>query len=44
MSGGQQGAPGFSVPVWIWNGTRYVPAGREISDAELSEIQPTYLP
>jgi hypothetical protein len=38
------GGPGFSFPVWIWNGTRYAPAGREISDAELSKIKPTYLP
>ena len=38
------GGPGFSFPVWVWNGTRYVPAGREISDAELSKVKPTYLP
>ena len=38
------GGPGFSFPVWTWNGTRYTPAGREISDAELSKINPTYLP
>jgi hypothetical protein len=38
------GGPGFSFPVWIWNGTHYVPAGRDISDAELSKIRPTYLP
>jgi hypothetical protein len=38
------GGPGLSFPVWIWNGTRYAPAGREISDAELSEVKATYLP
>lgn len=38
------GGPGFSFPVWIWNGSRYTPAGREISDAELSRVKPTYLP
>ena len=38
------GGPGFSFPVWIWNGTRYVPAEREISNAELSKMKPTYLP
>ena len=38
------GGPGFSFPVWIWNGTRYIPAGREISDADLSKMKPTYLP
>lgn len=38
------GGPGLSFPVWIWNGTRYAPAGREISDAELSTMKATYLP
>jgi hypothetical protein len=38
------GGPGLSFPVWTWNGTRYLPAGREISDAELSKMKPTYLP
>jgi len=38
------GGPGFSFPVWSWNGTAYTPAGREISDAELATIEVTYLP
>lgn len=38
------GGPGFSFPVWTWNGTEYAPAGREISDAELSTTNATYLP
>lgn len=38
------GGPGFSFPVWTWNGSRYAPAGREVSDAELSKMKPTYLP
>lgn len=38
------GGPGFSFPVWSWNGTHYVPAEREVSDAELSTMKPTYLP
>jgi len=38
------GGPGLSFPVWIWNGSRYTPAGREISDAELSSVKATYLP
>lgn len=38
------GGPGFSFPVWTWNGTEYAPAGREISDAELSKLKATYLP
>ena len=38
------GGPGLSFPVWTWNGTQYAPAGREISDAELSEMKATYLP
>jgi hypothetical protein len=38
------GGPGFTFPVWAWNGTRYVDAGRDISDAELSQITVTYLP
>jgi hypothetical protein len=38
------GGPGFTFPVWVWNGTRYADAGREISDAELSKIKATYLP
>jgi hypothetical protein len=38
------GGPGLSFPVWIWNGSRYTPAGRDISDAELSSINATYLP
>ncbi len=38
------GGPGFSFPVWSWNGSRYVPAGRDISDAEPSNTEATYLP
>jgi hypothetical protein len=38
------GGPGFTFPVWVWNGSRYVDAGREISDAELSKINARYLP
>lgn len=38
------GGPGFSFPVWAWNGTVYAPAGREISDTELSNLKATYLP
>jgi len=38
------GGPGFSFPVWTWNGTRYAPAGRDISDADLSKLKATYLP
>jgi hypothetical protein len=38
------GGPGFSFPVWTWNGSRYAPAGREISDGELSKMNATYLP
>jgi hypothetical protein len=38
------GGPGLSFPVWVWNGTRYADAGRAISDAELSKINPIYLP
>lgn len=38
------GGPGFSFPVWTWNGRQYAPAGRDISDGELSKIKATYLP
>ncbi|MGQ0383679.1 MAG: hypothetical protein ACT4UP_03195 [Gammaproteobacteria bacterium] len=38
------GGPGFSFPVWTWNGRVYVPAGREISDAELANANARYLP
>jgi hypothetical protein len=38
------GGPGLSFPVWTWNGSSYGPAGREISDAELSRMTATYLP
>ncbi len=31
------GGPGFSFPVWAWNGTRYAATGRQISDAEASK-------
>lgn len=36
--------PGFSFPVWTWNGSRDAPAGREVSDAELSKMNATHLP
>ena len=38
------GGPGLTVPVWVWNGTRYAGARRVISDAELSKIDAKYLP
>jgi hypothetical protein len=38
------GGPGFSFPIWSWNGTAYAPTSREISDAELSNTMVTYLP
>lgn len=38
------GGPGFSFPVWTWNGSSYAPADREISDAELEKLEATYLP
>ena len=36
------GGPGFSFPVWQWNGGTYAPAGREVADADLSAA--TFLP
>ena len=36
------GGPGFSFPLWQWNGTTYAYAGRSVSDADLGEA--TYLP
>jgi hypothetical protein len=38
------GGPGFSFPVWVWNGSEYAPANREISDDELPGANVTYLP
>lgn len=38
------GGPGLTFPVWVWNGTRYADAGREISDAELSKMDAKFLP
>lgn len=38
------GGPGLSFPVWTWNGSVYVPADREVSDAELSNMNAAYLP
>jgi hypothetical protein len=38
------GGPGFSFPVWSWNGSQYAPTGREISDAELPKVGAKYLP
>ncbi|MEY4879457.1 MAG: hypothetical protein RJB62_926, partial [Pseudomonadota bacterium] len=31
------GGPGFSYPLWQWDGSEYVFANREISDAELGD-------
>jgi hypothetical protein len=36
------GGPGFSFPVWTWNGTAYAPANREVSDSALAGA--TFLP
>jgi hypothetical protein len=36
------GGPGFSFPLWQWNGSVYAQTGREVSDAEISGA--TYLP
>ena len=36
------GGPGFSFPVWVWNGTAYAPANRQIGDSELDGA--TFLP
>jgi hypothetical protein len=36
------GGPGFSFPVWTWNGSAYAPAGREIADGDLGDA--TFLP
>ena len=38
------GGPGFSFPVWQWNGAEYSPAGREIADAEVADPRVTVLP
>ncbi len=38
------GGPGFSFPVWSWNGSRYVPADRDIADADLATMEAAYLP
>lgn len=38
------GGPGFSFPVWTWNGSRYAPASREVSDADLGKMEAAYLP
>ena len=38
------GGPGFSVPVWAWNGTRCAATRRTISDAQLEKTDATYLP
>lgn len=38
------GGPGFSFPVWQWNGAEYSPAGREISDAEVADPHTSVLP
>jgi hypothetical protein len=38
------GGPGFSFPVWTWNGSRYAPASREVFDEELSEMEATWVP
>jgi hypothetical protein len=36
------GGPGFSFPLWQWNGSRYVDTNREVSDAEIANA--TFLP
>jgi hypothetical protein len=36
------GGPGFSFPVWTWNGTAYAPANREVGDSALDGA--TFLP
>lgn len=36
------GGPGFSFPVWEWNGNAYASAGRSIADSELGGA--TFLP
>lgn len=38
------GGPGFSFPVWSWDGSRYVPADRDVADADLATMESTYLP
>jgi hypothetical protein len=38
------GGPGFSFPVFTWNGVAYARADREVSDGDLEGMQATYLP
>lgn len=33
------GGPGFSFPVFTWNGNEYVPANRQIADSELGDAE-----
>ncbi|HEU4431529.1 MAG TPA: hypothetical protein VFT98_22400 [Myxococcota bacterium] len=33
------GGPGFSFPVWTWDGSAYAPAGRSVADAELGDAR-----
>lgn len=33
------GGPGFSFPVWEWNGNEYTPANREVPDSALSDAR-----
>lgn len=33
------GGPGFSFPVWEWNGNEYVSANREVPDSALSDAR-----
>jgi len=33
------GGPGFSFPVWQWNGSEYANANRQVSDAALSDAR-----
>lgn len=33
------GGPGFSFPVWEWNGNEYAPANREVPDSALSDAR-----
>jgi len=36
------GGPGFSFPLWQWNGTTYAYSNRSVSDAEIANA--TFLP
>jgi hypothetical protein len=36
------GGPGFSFPVWAWNGKAYAPANRSVADSQIGDA--TFLP